>query len=136
MNRSGYTDDYDDQWATIRWRGAVESALRGKRGQAFLRELLEALDALPEKRLIAGELEEDGAFCALGAVGHQRGIDMQNLDPYDCERVAGEFGIANAMACEIMWVNDEMYYANDTPEKRFERVRNWAVENLSKEDTP
>lgn len=32
MSRCGYSDDYD-QWALIRWRGAVESAIRGKRGQ-------------------------------------------------------------------------------------------------------
>lgn len=37
MSRSGYTDE-DDIWAMIRWRGAVTSAIRGKRGQQALRE--------------------------------------------------------------------------------------------------
>lgn len=55
MSRSGYSE-IDDQWATIRWRGQVASVKRGQKGQAFFRELLAALDALPEKRLISGEL--------------------------------------------------------------------------------
>lgn len=54
MSRSGYADWCDDNWAMIRWRGAVASAVRGKRGQAFLRELATTLDAMPEKRLIGG----------------------------------------------------------------------------------
>lgn len=53
MSRSGYVDD-GEQWDMIRWRGAVNSAIRGKRGQAFLRELRDALDAMPEKRLVSG----------------------------------------------------------------------------------
>lgn len=31
MNRSGYVDAYDDSWHVIKWRGAVASAVRGKR---------------------------------------------------------------------------------------------------------
>lgn len=50
MSRSGYSDDYDfDNWQLIRWRGAVNSAINGRRGQAFLKELLTAIEALPEK---------------------------------------------------------------------------------------
>ena len=60
MSRSGYVDDMCDQWAMIRYRGAVRSAIRGRRGQAFLREMLAALDAMPEKRLTAGALVFDG----------------------------------------------------------------------------
>jgi hypothetical protein len=37
MSRSGYSDDLEN-WSLIRWRGAVASAIRGRRGQAFLRE--------------------------------------------------------------------------------------------------
>lgn len=50
MSRSGYCDDGENGWATICWRGAVKSALRGKRGQSFLLELAEAMDAMPTKR--------------------------------------------------------------------------------------
>jgi hypothetical protein len=108
MSRSGYNDDIDDQWALIRWRGAVNSAIRGKRGQAFLRELLAALDAMPDKALIADELvTTDGEFCALGVVGAARGIDMAKIDPHDSESVAPAFGIAEALAREIVYQNDE-----------------------------
>lgn len=57
MSRSGYYEDYEHDWYQIMWRGAVKRAIRGKRGQAFLREMLTALDALPEPRLIAEKLE-------------------------------------------------------------------------------
>lgn len=64
MSRSGYTDDgWDDesaQWASIRYNGALKSAIRGKKGQAFLKDLLAALDAMPEKRLIREQLVIDG----------------------------------------------------------------------------
>jgi len=45
------SDDYDsNNWDYICWRGAVASALRGKRGQSFLRDLLAAVDARLGKR--------------------------------------------------------------------------------------
>jgi hypothetical protein len=61
MSRSGYSyDDDDDNWSLIKYRGAVASAIRGKRGQALLRAVLAALDAMPEKRLIADDLVFQG----------------------------------------------------------------------------
>jgi hypothetical protein len=51
--------------ACIRWQGVVKSAIRGKKGQAFLKELLSALDAMPEKKLIAEELELKGQLLVL-----------------------------------------------------------------------
>ena len=108
MSRSGYSDDiWEDDNRGWLYRGAVKSAFQGRRGQAFLKELLAALDALPVKELVAWELEKDGAVCALGAVGKARGIDMSQLDPEDPDTVAGTFGIARAMACEIVYENDE-----------------------------
>ena len=108
MSRSGYTDDREDNWRFIMWRGAVNSALRGKRGQAFLREALAALDALPDRALAAESLQTaDGEFCTLGAVGRLRGIDMAAIDPEDYTAVAKAFGISEAMAREIVYENDE-----------------------------
>lgn len=130
MSRSGYTDDMDDQWALIRYRGAVRSAIRGKRGQAFLREMLAALDAMPEKRLVANELEMDGQVCAIGAVGRSRGVDMNALDPEDPEKVAEVFGVNEKLAREIVWENDEAACGEESPEKRFERMRGWITRNL------
>lgn len=126
MSRSGYIDDCEEQWDWIRWRGAVKSALRGKRGQAFLREMLAALDGLESRRLIADELEIGGEVCALGAVGKARGIEMGGIDPTDHESIAGVFGISGALACEIMWLNDEDGPFKQTPEERFQRLKKWA----------
>lgn len=136
MSRSGYSEDFDNDWELIMWRGAVASAIRGKRGQAFFRDLLAALDALPEKRLIANELEEtDGNVCALGALGKRRALDMHELDPEDSQRVADTFGIAEALAKETVWINDEAGNWKETPEQRFERVRAWVVRQI-KVDPP
>jgi hypothetical protein len=130
MSRSGYSDDCDG-WELIRWRGAVNSAIKGARGQKFLRELLAALDAMPEKRLIANELEADGSYCTLGVIAKQRGMDT-NIDPYDTETLANRLGIAEAMVKEIVFENDERpwNYRTETPEQRYERMRAWVVEQI------
>jgi hypothetical protein len=130
MSRSGYSEDYDDDWALIRWRGQVASAIRGKRGQAFLRDLLDALDAMPEKRLIANELRRDGEVCALGAVGARRGVDLEALDPEDYDTLAGVFGVARPLIQEIEFENDEAGYYGDTHSTRWQRVRDWALHNI------
>lgn len=129
MSRSGYSDDCDT-WDLIRWRGAVLSALRGRRGQAFLQELLDALDAMPERRLVKGELEEKGEVCALGCVGRARGMDITGIDPYDRETIADKFGIAEAMAAEIMYENDDDMCREITPEDRWKYMRSWVISNL------
>lgn len=129
MSRSGYSEDCDEQINWINWRGAVKSAIRGKRGQAFLYEMLQAMATLPERKLIAGDLEKDGCVCAIGAVGKARGIDMSQLDPEDYHTVAGKFGIAEALACEIVYLNDEVYH-RESDEDRFERMRKWIENNI------
>jgi hypothetical protein len=137
MSRSGYNEC--DGWELIRWRGQVASAIKGKRGQAFLRELVAALDAVPGKRLIANSFQtETGEVCALGAVGRARDALMTDLGPdewgeIDRDKVADRFDIAMAMAAEIMWVNDDSDYyprAIETPEQRWARVRAWAVKQI------
>jgi hypothetical protein len=134
MSRSGYSDEYDyDPWGLIKWRGAVASAIRGRRGQAFLKEMLQALDVLTDKRLISCELETpDGAVCALGAVGKLRSLDMSGIDPTDRETVAATFGLANALVSEITYENDEGigYWVNETPEARFQRMRAWVAAQI------
>ena len=57
MSRAGYCDDFEDNLELGRWRAQVRSATRGKRGQKLLRDLLGALDAMPEKRLVSDVLE-------------------------------------------------------------------------------
>ena len=128
MSRSGYSEDCDG-WAHIRWRGAVAQAMRGKRGQAFLREMLEALNFLEEKRLISDYLVRGGEVCAIGAVGVRRGIDMTEMDPEDRVTVAKSFRIAPALVAEIVYMNDECGWS-DTPDRRFDRMRCWIKEQI------
>ena len=132
MSRSGYSDDGD----FAMWRGQVASAIRGKRGQQFLRDLIAGLDALPEKVLIANQLQEPetGCVCALGAVGLKRGIALAPLEEAaqesDGERLGGAFNVARQLALEVEYINDEGTYYPETPEARWQRVRKWAVSNL------
>lgn len=127
MSRSGYNEDWDgDQWTMIMYRGRVASAARGKRGQALLKDILIAMNAMPCKRLVAHELEQaDGAVCAIGAAGKLRGVDMSKLDPDDPDTVAGQFNVADCLVREIVWENDDCGPRKETPEQRFERMRDW-----------
>ena len=131
MSRSGYSDNCGG-WELIRWRGAVASAIKGKRGQAALKEILTALDAMPQKRLVAGEFEQDGEYCTLGLLGHYRGIDMSefNDDGYtDQEAVANALDLPKAFVCEVMFENDEAYFRG-SPEERWQRMRQWVVRHI------
>lgn len=142
MNRSGYIDvDFDDhemQWHYIRGRGALKSAIRGARGQRFLRELIEALDAMPKKELAAGLFqEEQGRCCALGAWANHKGIDLSPFEPEpddgwgdesDNESLSEVVGIAVSMVREIEWENDE-WHGDDA--SRWRRMRSWAERNLN-----
>jgi hypothetical protein len=129
---SGYIEDYSDydtRYPLALYRGTVARAINGKRGQAFFRDLLDALDAMPVKRLIANDLiQEDGAVCAIGALGAQRGVDMKAIDPNDLDAVAAQFNIAHQLAQEVVFMNDEMWtLAPETPEQRWVRMREWVA---------
>lgn len=129
MSRSGYSDALDN-WAFIRWRGAVASAIRGPRSQRLLRDLVLALDELPSRRLIAGALVHDGEYCALGAVAAARNIPMVELDPEDILQVAEVLDVAGALAAEIADLNDDYSWDGETPEKRWARMRDWAAKHI------
>lgn len=132
MSRSGYDDDCSGAELNL-WRGAVDRAIRGKRGQAFLREMLEALDAMPEKRLASSVLvdQETGECCAMGAVALKRGLDTSAVDPGDRVEVSALFGIAESMAAEIAFENDDDFGETTTPERRWEYMRAWTVRHLA-----
>lgn len=127
--------DQSEQWAYICFRGAVKSAIRGKRGQAFLKELIKALDAMPEKKLIEGELHREGEYCAIGTVGAARGVDLDNLDVSDYDKLGEVFGISSKLVQEIEWINDELIHAKDSEkdERRWQVVRDWAEAQLTEE---
>ncbi len=138
MSRSGYSDDLEP-WDLIRWRGAVMSAIRGKRGQAMLRELLAAMDAMPKKELITDDLvDADGCYCTLGALGAARGMDLASIDAEDPDSVAEAFGIPRALAAEIEYENDDggpwlPHHHTETPAQRWVRMRAWVAKHLKDE---
>ena len=143
MSRSGYIEDLDP-FDLGRWRGRVMSAIRGKRGQALLRDLLAALDAMPEKRLTTNALvKPDGDVCALGAVCFSRGAatreemlswineDEEDDDPiWTNETLAERLNVAECLIREIENENDEGGW-NETPEQRWARMRAWVARHIS-----
>ena len=131
MSRSGYIDDDIDNWALIKWRGQVASAIRGKRGQKMLRDMLAALDQMPKKELIANELVCDDGVCAFGALGISHGLDMSGIDPDNADWVASIFDIAPQLAMEVVYMNDEAGWYNETPRARYERMRRWVIANIN-----
>ena len=162
MSRSGYSDgDCDDTESFLRmcgWQANVKRCIAGRHGQGFLWELYQALEALPERRLITGALEAHGAYCSLGAVAWARGLPIpetlrgevdEDLEYELAEMYEGMghmLGIKDMLAREIMWVNDEddrLHYVEgppqhryseptreETPEERWHRVRRWVVTRL------
>lgn len=133
MSRHGYSEDCDDHRQFIMWSGQVASSIRGKRGQAFLRDLVVALEEMPEKRLIASELKKDGEVCALGALGVKRGIPLEHIDPEDYELVAANFNIAEQLAREVVYQNDEGC-SRMTPEQRWTEMHSWAKNKIKTEN--
>jgi len=121
----------------------LDRAIKSKRGQAFLRELIAALDAMPDKRLVRGNFTCADGLCTLGAVGQSRGVDLAPLqrlaariedDPDDGEAIgelndatAGAFGVARSLVAEIMWRNDD---SGDDPAVRWKQMRHWAATQI------
>ena len=128
MTRSGYVDDCEH---IEFYRSAVDRALSGKRGQLFLREMAEAMDGMPVKVLIHGELvDDDGGCCAIGSVCLARGMETDSID-YNCPHSVGRaMGIATSMAAEIEYMNDE-WIETESTERRWERMRRWVQQNIS-----
>ncbi len=119
MSRSGYSDDCEN---IVLYRRAVDNALAGRRGQAFLRDLAAALDAMPIKRLAANSLQDSasGEFCTLGVLGHARGMNLAKLEDQEPDVVGDAFGIACSMAAEIVYMNDEA--VNDAKPGRYVEI--------------
>jgi len=60
--------EYNEDGPHIFWGGWAKRALGGKRGQAALAEIEQALLALPHHRLIANHWAANGEVCLLGAL--------------------------------------------------------------------
>lgn len=136
MSRSGYSEDGDYALVNL-WENIVNRSIQGKRGQAFLKELAAAMDAMPEKRLIADDLvTETGEACAIGVVCKSRGLDTSGVDVCDRYAVGRLVGIAPTLAAEIEYNNDERGRHDETPEQRWVRMRKWVYDCLTKKERP
>lgn len=139
MSRSGYSDECENLEL---WRANVARSIHGKKGQAFLRELVQHLEAMPEKKLITNDLQQDGCYCTLGVVAAARGVDVSEIDMTDEWDAGFQIGRALKMptilAQEIMWQNDEGAFVRDnrvvspkTPEERYECMLSWARSKIA-----
>ena len=111
-------------------QGAVQVSVVIADGVERILKTGDALDAMPDKRLIADSLQAEGEFCTIGVLGAKRGVDMAALDPDDREAVGEAFGISPAMASEIVFMNDEGSWQTETPEQRWVRMRKWVDSNI------
>jgi hypothetical protein len=144
--RHGYSEDGGDDNSVYLYRGTVANATRGKRGQKMLRELRDALDAMPTKELVPGVLQtKAGECCALGCLAAAKGKDLTEyelFDPYDLSELnaslAKDFDVAECLVREVEYMNDEGYYGKETPQQRWERMRRWVDKQIKaeKQDTP
>lgn len=141
MSRYSDCDDYDwEPWMEGQAAGALQSAIRGRRGQRLLRDLVAGLDALPVPELAAGALEdpETGCVCALGAVRLQRGPEAVPLrfDPtdedVDWRELAEPFDISETLANAVVSQNEYGSKRNDeqSRRRRWLSVRAWALGHL------
>lgn len=142
-------EEFPGQWWL--WEGNMRRCFSGKAGQAKLREIREALLALPQKRLIRGRLaDENGDVCTVGAIALHRRVkdgqepdvaiaelakivpqEMVEWDSWEVERmtlaVGADCGIKAPMVTEIAFHND-VWERRETPEECYSRILAW-VEN-------
>lgn len=131
MSRSGYSEDCE--YINL-YRGTVERSMASKRGQAFFRRLLDALEAMPERKLTESVLVGPEGCCAMGAVAVAEGIDVSEIDPYDLDAVGKLFNISPSMAAEIAYKNDGDWKRHATDEARWRYMHDWAAKKLGRGD--
>ena len=150
MSRSGYSDECENLHL---YRQSVSRAIEGRRGQALLRDMVDALDAMPVKELAAHVFVEPGVgSCALGVVADGRDLGSVVLatlnDQADEPEIIGRaMDIAESLAAEVAFENDERvesYYdhgqrkwlGGETDAERWTRMRAWAESNIIAEPEP
>ena len=139
------------------WENALKRSFNSRRGQLMLRELRDALLALPEQKLIYSRLADaTGGVCAMGALalhhrvkaGEEREAvlyDLHESEPGDDDyietweieqttlTVAEHVGMAKTMAVDVAWHNDREH--DETPEERYTRILAW-LDNVILDEVP
>lgn len=144
FNGENYDEEWNNQWEL--WEANTLRHMRGPAGQAILRELREALLALPERKLINSRLaDEQGCVCTIGALALHRGRKVEELaalipaelwDEYEeelkTEALGRELGLKHVMIVALAGQNDDTW-RTETPEQRFERVLKWVESEIQPE---
>lgn len=147
-----WEDDEPYPNATALFERAVENAMKGRRGQALLKEIEAALLALPEKKLVAGAVCRDGQVCMLGSVVVERAVRSGKTRAEalaELERKALEWGQDDedgdetfvflkdllgikqeSLAWTLVYQNDEIWCKS--PEDRYERMLEWIRARIAK----
>jgi sugar phosphate isomerase/epimerase len=141
-------EDFPNQ--AFLWEANQQRSLKGKKGQAALRELEAALLSLPEKKLIKDELENaDGQVCALGALAKHRGVQIPRIDwgseeysefdEDDSERMSLELaknlGVPKMVAVAVVYENDDCWPPTITPEGRYTKMLGWVRRQLKQKES-
>jgi hypothetical protein len=152
MRFEGDGDEYFPNQGAL-WEANLARHFSGREGQARLRELRDALLALPEKRLIPVRLaDEGGQVCALGAMSLRRRLnagegldtalaamtervieDEWGIDGWEAEQAT--IGEGLAMGCKMPFIvavsyENDLGGPNETPEARYERVLAWVEKRI------
>ena len=156
MSRFGDCEDDGEGPSPVLWQQTVANALRGRRGQAVLRELREALLGLPQPRLIVGALVREGEVCALGALAGRRlaagpltlkgcgdetriatslaeleaMVGQEAQDEFSIMEFGRQMGLTGALSWAVAFENDEGSWNRETPEQTFRRVLYWVDRQL------
>ena len=139
MSRSNYSHEWTNEMYL--YRGTVNRSIDGKRGQAFLKRMVAALEAMPIKELHADIFAKtDGVCCAMGAVALHEGHDIEkDYDPNvqdDSNYAYEKLNISRSMAAEIAFLNDDgnwFFQEEEKPSARWKRMYAWAKDRLKDE---
>jgi hypothetical protein len=142
-------DADDDEIPYGLWVGAVDRATYSRRGQQALRDLEQALLAIPDKRLAYEHIAHEGQVCAVGAYlawqqqqaapDKDRAAIVKELEAehYDEDeslrwtaRAGQEAGLAWSLAWDIASTNDYHFGRAHTPEQRWEDMLAWVRKRI------
>lgn len=146
MSRSCYSDDFGDEFPgqIHLFRANVERSLRSAHGQARLRELRDALLAMPVKELHADIfVADDRQACALGAwalartqgdVGAARAMVANphaDLEDTDIAKELALYHWPRLVVLETVYQNDEgAGWRAEDPTRRYQRMLEWVEAQL------
>jgi hypothetical protein len=144
MSRSCYSDDYGDDFPgqLALYRANVSRSIKSRTGQARLRELRDALLALPTKALEAETFAEGAGeaprVCALGAWALAKCGDIEqahamvpsDADDHETADLFESHGWPRLVVLDAIYMNDEGGDYKETPAERYARVLGWVERQI------